>query len=174
MKNHLLLFLTFCVFFFLSCEKEDPFDPTKEPLPSATSSGAQTFGFLLNGKTWLPHTSDKKQIPLQVSMDSNSVFMFSINFINHSIFRDESIKIFLPCKAPGPCVPISFNFVDNYKRLGCTVYDLNTNNLQFEITRIDFSAQIISGHFQSPGAKDSCGEEIIDITKGVFDCKFSK
>lgn len=174
MNNQILLLLTFCALFFLSCEKEDPFDPTTEPLPPATTSGAHTFGFLLNGKTWLPHFADKSKNPLIVSMDKDSVFMFSINLVNPSINRDESIKIFLQCNAPGPCVPIGFSYVDSYKRLGCEVYDLKMHNLQFEITRIDFSAQIISGQFQSLGAKDSCGEETIDITNGVFDCKFTK
>jgi hypothetical protein len=168
------LLLVITLIQFVSCTNDEDFDPVNEPLPLATMTGANTFGFLLNDKTWLPFTEGKNQNPLSVVMDNDSIFMFSVNLICDKIDRHESIKIFLNCNKPGPCNPIGFTFVNTKNILGCHVFDLRNSNFQFEITRLDYSAQIISGYFQVLGAASSCGTEIINITKGVFDCKFSK
>lgn len=159
---------------FISCTDGEAFDPVNEPLPLATTTGANTFGFLLNDKTWLPYSEDKKLNPLNVVMDNDSTFMFSVNLESEKINRNESIKIFLRCSKPGPCIPSTFTFVNIKNKLGCHIFYLTNSNLQFEITRLDYSAQIISGNFEILGAVNSCGTESINITKGVFDCKFSK
>lgn len=159
---------------FVSCTDDEAFDPVNEPLPLATTTGANTFGFLLNDKTWLPFIEDKNQNALSVVMDNDSSFMFSVNLISDKIKRDEAIKIFLNCNKPGPCIPSTFTFVNIKNILGCHIFDLKNSNLRFEITRLDFNAQIISGNFEILEAVNSCSTESIIITKGVFDCKFSK
>ncbi len=158
---------------FMSCKDDEHFDPVDEPLPLATTTGANTFGFLLNDKTWLPFIEDQNQNALSVVMDNDSIFMFSVNLISDKINRNEAIKIFLNCNKPGPCIPSTFTFVNIKNILGCHLFDLRNSSLQFEITRLDYGAQIISGNFQVLGAT-SCGTQIINITKGVFDCKFLK
>lgn len=158
---------------FIGCTDDQHFDPINEPLPLATTTGANTFGFLLNGKTWLPFAEDKNLSPLSVSMGSDSIFMFSVNLISDNILRNEAIKIFLKCNNLGPCLPSTFTFVNSKNLLGCNIFDLKNNSLKFGITRLDYNAQIISGDFEVLGV-NSCGTETINITKGVFDCKFSK
>jgi hypothetical protein len=142
-----------------SCKDDEAFDPVNEPLPMATMIGANTFGFLLNDKTWLPFIEDENQNPLSVVMGSDSIFMFSVNLISDKIDRHESIKIFLNCNKPGPCNPIGFTFVNTKNVLGCHVFDLKNSNLQFEITHLDYNAQIISGTFQVLESENSCGTE---------------
>jgi len=159
---------------FIGCTDDEHFNPVNEPLPLATTTGANTFGFLLNDKTWLPYIEDKNQNPLSVIMDNDSSFMFSVNLISDKIKRNEAIKIFLNCNKLGPCIPSTFTFVNIKNKLGCHIFYLTNSNLQFEITRLDYNAQIISGNFEILGTVNSCSTESINITKGVFDCKFSK
>jgi hypothetical protein len=174
--KHKISFLLLIVILaqFISCTDDEPFNPVNEPLPLATTTGSNTFGFLLNGKTWLPYSEDKKLNPLNVVMDNDSTFMFSVNLKSEKINRNESIKIFLKCNKSGPCNPKSFTFVNTKNILGCHIFYLTNSNLQFEITRLDYNAQIISGNFEILGTVNSCSTESINITKGVFDCKFSK
>lgn len=175
MKNKIsFLLLIIILAQFISCTDDEAFNPINEPLPLATTTGANTFGFLLNDKTWLPFIEDKNQNALSVVMDNDSSFMFSVNLISDKIKRDEAIKIFLNCNKPGPCIPSTFTFVNIKNKLGCHIFYLTNSNLQFEITRLDYNAQIISGNFEILGAVNSCDTESINITKGVFDCKFSK
>jgi hypothetical protein len=175
MKHKIYYFLLIVsLSLFISCNDDIDFDPVNEPLPMATTTGVNTFGFLLNDKTWLPYIEDKNKNALSVVMDSDSIIMFSVNLISDKVNRNETIKIFLNCNKQGSCIPSTFTFVDTKNILGCHVFDLRNSNLQFEITRLDYGAQIISGNFEIPGAVNSCGTESINITKGVFDCKFSK
>jgi hypothetical protein len=169
-----LLILFVLLISCISCNDDITFNPVNEPLPAATKTGANTFGFLLNDKTWLPYYDDNKMNPVDVEMDKDSLFMFSINLKIKKINRDESIKIFLPCTKPGNCKPVNFTFTNYNLKLGCQTFQLNTNNLTFEITCVDFVKQIISGNFEISGSISSCGNETIEITKGVFDCTFTK
>lgn len=61
----LIVGLSLCI----SCNDDIDFDPVNEPLPLATTTGANTFGFLLNDKTWLPFIEDKNKNVFSVVMD---------------------------------------------------------------------------------------------------------
>jgi hypothetical protein len=158
---------------FIGCIDEDIFDPTKEQLPNATKSGANTFGFLLNDQTWVPYADANKGIPISVIMNKDSVFMFSINLCNDKIKRDESLKIILKCIRPQLVKPISFTYIDNKLKLGCQVFDLDTDKLRLEITYIDFTKRIISGTFEITDVINACGNASINFKNGRFDCTFS-
>ena len=85
MKLKFILCLITGLILFNACNDESIFDPTTEQLPNATTSGANTFGFLLNDQTWVPYTDGNKGIPISVIMDKDSVFMFSINLCSDKI-----------------------------------------------------------------------------------------
>ncbi len=168
------LILISSLFQFISCTDEVvTFNPINEPLPQATKTGANTFGFLLNGKTWLPYSDDKSKKTINVLMRKDSSFQFFINLASDNIKRDETLEIFLQCNKPGPCSNLTFLFIDSRKSLGCKVFSPN-KNLSLEITHLDFAQQIISGNFKVDGEINGCGDDKITITNGVFDCKFTK
>ena len=173
MRLHLVLLIIGFIILF-SCNGEDVFNPINEQLLMVTTSGENSFGFLLNDQTWLPFIDNKRDKPISVIMDKDSIFMFSINLISDQINRNESLKIFLIYTKPEIIKPIGFTFIDNSLKVGCQVYDLNKDSLKFEITYIDFIKQIISGTFQISNVTNSCGTNSISITDGRFDCKFSK
>lgn len=63
----------------------------------------------------------------------------------------------------------------NNNKLACTVYVADLNEIIFNVTRLDFVNQIISGTFEAVNIPSSCGDEPkINLTDGRFDIKFSK
>lgn len=57
LKPTLLFFsLSFMLLTSMKCKKDNQ-DPNKEQLPAITQTGANTFGFLLNGEVYLPTKS---------------------------------------------------------------------------------------------------------------------
>src|ERR1039457_5887697 len=76
-KNVSWLFTSFIFLWFISCRKEHLLT---NGLPPATQTGANTFGFLLNGKPWIPSGYDSYMNNLSLYLDPgyrNGVFEIS-------------------------------------------------------------------------------------------------
>jgi hypothetical protein len=172
--KYTLAFLISACLLLCTCTEGEESDPYNQPLPTITTTGEHTFGFLLDGKSWIPGMDDITQKPINVVMDKDSIFMFSINLINKKFNRNEAIKIIFSCNMPGIIKSPYVTFVDSNLPLGCQLYTLTNKNLIFEVSYIDFEKQIISGTFEVGKAVNACNDREITVTDGRFDCKFTK
>lgn len=168
-----VLFLAFLLFCLDGCFLF-PDSSTKETLPPATQTGANTFGCYVNGKLWLPKGYNGTS-NLIMSYDPT----FNGGSLNLSAYRTESNdKQDILIGADSLSTVGIFNF--NSKGSPLALYfDTKTscsyNDPQdylrgtLQITRLDLNSNVVSGTFEFVVAKSSC--DTIKVTQGRFDMK---
>lgn len=163
----LALLLALCL---TGCEKNNPFAPGTE-LPPETTTGANTFGCLVNGKVWRNggyfNPAESLNIPkmtesrLQIAA-SRSV-IDTLSSIGIYIFTSNiSIGQYL-CDS----LNINIKFSIGYEGTNCRYKFAQEGYI--EITRYDLENRIVSGRFNALLKLDGC-EDIV-ITEGRFDLK---
>lgn len=174
----LIITITICTLSCSSCKKETVTDPNG--LPTATQTGANTLGFLLNGQPWKPEGfAGTSNLSIDVDFGyKNGIFSIAA----YQVISSNNITDF------GIGIADSLNFVNAPKtfKLGsntlfgvyyskdtCT-YDYFSNSIyrtgSLTITRLDKTARIISGTFYATLAKQGC--DTVKITDGRFDMKY--
>ncbi len=174
MKNIFLLCLFALALLSTSCPKKDNTPPAPKPdvLPPITQTGANTFGFMLNGKVWLPHTSGsiisldpqyyrgRFTLSAERKIVADSVYQY-ISWGIEPIFK-TGIYIFDSSNVKAVI------FRDSQKNI--TYYNSKINN-QLEIPKLDSANRIISGTFNIHLV--STNNDTLNITNGRFDLKFT-
>jgi hypothetical protein len=161
MKN-LSIFQSFIIIlslFGFSCEK----DSLNDKLPPATTIGASTMAFLVDGKVWIANSDDFKVYKTGARYESSSELMY-IYGVNHPLSRLE-IKLKNSKKGMYQFTTedaIKYILYDNPSPFYLDIAD-SSNSLT--ITRYD--GGIISGTF-SFNLKSSDGSTV-SITSGRFD-----
>jgi hypothetical protein len=144
-----------------------------ETLPPITQEGKNTFGFLLNGKAWIPRAEAFEQTKISASYGNgqlnigalrkrtvlkiNQVFAISIS--DHSV-RDTGYYILQESPANG---------AHYWAYSDSAACEYETNKLQpgiLHITRLD---NVIAGTFEMTFVNDKC--DTVRITEGRFDIK---
>jgi hypothetical protein len=145
-------------------------DPEPE-LPPATQIGANTLGFKVNGKNWVPKNDAKHPtFPTNIEATGGSWidYLFSIGFskrdANNTISGSFDIDLY------------DLDINKNYTKISMTLDNRWTTNKnypwKFEITKLDTINRICAGTFSFVGlASDG---STINITDGRFDVKYRK
>ena len=145
-----------------------------ERLPPITTTGANTFGFLLNGEPWVVCGGSLKNSRLSASY-SYQLSMLEIRGRRRCApFRDN---IYLVTIADGPGVYEYIRAEYGNRELECQdVVDpytfLEGADNRLEILRLDKENYIMSGTFQCTLVHAKCGDTI-HITEGRFDYKWA-
>ncbi|MBX9784910.1 MAG: hypothetical protein K2X48_16590, partial [Chitinophagaceae bacterium] len=151
-------------------------------LPPATQTGANTFGFLLNGQPWIPQGNNGSGNNLSIDYDPgirNGVIGINAYKVISSSSNDEHFGLGY-WSLNSTTSPVVINLKDTTKSI---CYFLTTNNCWLvsnykEVTvsgilyidKYDKISRIIAGRFDFRLEKLGC--TTIDISKGRFDFKF--
>lgn len=168
----------FMIFVISSCNK-DPYQDGTPELPPITMEGKNTFGFLLDGKVWVPYqdhigiySDPTKEIRLNVnSFNLNARLKREKNKVSqwiHFDFFAEDVGIYQIGKD-------SFDrwiFNDfEINTFNCDRFNCKPENSEIHVLFLDRSKRIISGTFYFKDITNDCGDTI-QITGGRFDLKF--
>lgn len=175
MKLNKILSLILYVFFLsltgMKCKKDITLSPDKEELPAITQSGANNFGFLLNGEVWLPKTPLlKERLDLSYDPDYKGG---SFGIIANRYLSDGN-QMELSIGLTGVDKPGKYNFnndgvIYNDSKSKCYYYQDRIVSGSLNITKIDWTNNFISGTFEFKLEKQGC--QIINATEGRFDLK---
>ncbi len=168
--KHLLYVLTIIPPLLLSstCEKNNP-EPI-DRLPEATTTGANTFGCLLNGEVWINSAGGLLNDNLNADYGA-ALDLLNVGAQNTAgeIFQGITMSAVLPDigtyalnhvsygNRPEPC---SRNFTEQN-------VPLDTDNF-LEVTRLDLQEGIVSGRFAFVLVDNICGDTL-RFTDGRFD-----
>jgi hypothetical protein len=159
--------------FVASCKKGN--DSPVDKLPSATMTGADTFGCLINGEAWLPHTGAFWDPALnayyaQWPTGEWQLFISARKIIpNKGIHQEFGITVWEPKLGENTIPPIEGIFLDFEKRGGNRLYSLDTLSPHLmTITKLDLANFIASGTFTFTAINDDC-TDTIRVTDGRFD-----
>lgn len=158
MKHFFLLMLTT---FTLSCCSNDDDTPTNpvDQLPPETQTGANTFGFLVNG------------VPLNVTNTSQQTAIYQQGQLQLggggiTIIQSNPLSINTPYSLINKA-----RYIKNPNpQLGCHYEFENAYQGTINFTKIDTVNFIISGTFEFSTVTDDC--ENINITNGRFDLQY--
>ncbi len=179
MKKIILASLIISLFSFSKCKKDKP---DSNGLPSATQTGANTLGFLLNGQPWTPKGFNGSTTNLSISVDEgykNGTFNItaykiingtnkqylafgiadSLNFLSPPVSIEIGKPLFGLLFTNSICTYDGFNDTLIYKRG------------QLTLSKFDKINRIISGTFMVTFFKNSCGDTL-KVTEGRFDLKY--
>ncbi|WP_293297803.1 hypothetical protein [Pedobacter sp. UBA4863] len=174
--SFMLLALCFLLITGMKCKKDNQ-NPNKEQLPAATQTGANTFGFLLNGEVWLPkgglldqkldlsydpnhkggtlNIVAKRYLSSDTEYESIAFGSYNVNSLgNYPTNKDNVIVLF---RKTTDCRYNGYE-IDNNKQTGTLV-----------VTKLDLANKIISGTFEFKLEKNGC--PTINATQGRFDLK---
>ncbi len=178
MKTYILLVVIIIMGF--QCRKQPRPNVTDIPgLPPATQTGANTFGFLLNGASWIPEGPNKLSIDFDAGFN-NGIFGIvayrKINPINSTQIvigiRDSLNFMSIPSsKSTGRT---NLGYVNYSNEAFCSYNQNDTSTFSFgsvTISKLDRLNRIISGKFECKLFNPVCGDTI-KITNGRFDMKF--
>lgn len=167
-KLFYLLLLSFLL--AASCEKND--DNPVDKLPPATMTGENTFGCLVNGEVWLPHTGSLWNPALNVDHAQwpTGEWQLLIGATrqkeNINIYDVLTINVWDPQLGENIITPISSVYID-FK--GCGNYRVDTLTPHvMTITKLDAINYIASGTFYFTAINDDC-QDTIRVTEGRFD-----
>lgn len=167
MKNILLLLTIIATFSSCSNDDDQPINPIDQ-LPPETQTGANTFGFLVNGEPInVTNTSQQTAIyqggVLQIGggIDNSNMDIRVIIRISEAITQGTSYIL--------TNTPINQSlFINNGN--GCYYDYPNTVEGTLTISNFDETNFIISGTFEFSTVTDDC--ENINITNGRFDLQY--
>jgi len=155
----------------LGCRKKDPpiGNNATAQLPPITTTGANTFGCLVNGEVWLPK-GDFPVSGLHADYTGGGFVINATKYINPGL-EDVAISIY-----PNSLQSVGtffLNLSNAEARFTDSSCDLNgiktdTSNVgKIEIIKFDTVNHIISGTFEFTVYNEAC--DTIKITQGRFD-----
>ena len=184
LKTAILIF----TFTFFNCENKDP----QEQLPPITQTGANTFGAIVDGKTFVPKTSytftpgSSERKGLQILrgenfIKSNGDDKWIIKANNYKDSPETYIYIYIPTlknNMKNHIVGLSdadensnlsnahiYSLID----LGNRQYRSFENSGELNFSKIDITNGIYSGTFYTKLKNKDDENDIIEITDGRFD-----
>jgi hypothetical protein len=182
MQKKLAPFIFFSLIFFLcfvACKKHKHETPVDQ-LPPATETGANTFGFLLNGQPWTPKGWNGSTNNLSLYYD-DSYHGGTLNITTYRLLSQNDKQTFSIAmnsfQNPGSFYLSKSSILkvgyDN-RIQNCTITPFDTSvyrNGKLVITKFDKVNQTISGTFDFVVYDSSCGDTL-KITSGRFDLKY--
>ena len=168
MKTLHLLFALLGLLYVTACD--DPLDPD---LPAATQKGANTLGFKVDGKNWVPyyrgmHFDNDSELSVSYNAEIN-YFSFSARRKTDNLDQSMDIGIMNVISAG--------EYYDSLESFRIQFYDFNKEDFlytldenasgYFSITEFDTLNQIVSGTFFFT-VENAAGERL-QITDGRFD-----
>jgi len=179
-----LMALTTIVIIGSGCKKQSNTNSNNNNipgLPPATQTGANTFGFLLNGQPWVPSGNNGSGNNLSIDYDpgirnglfgiiayqvnSNVDITVGLGIIDSLNFVTKAKKFYLSNNKT------DFHFAIKTNDCSIIFADTISNSTgYFEISKHDKINRIISGTFEATIQKTGCIE--YKITRGRFDFKF--
>lgn len=169
MKKH-YLFLCLPLLFSASCKKENT-DPA-DKLPPATMTGANTFGCLVNGEVWLPHTGSIWDLSLDVNHGQWPTGEWQLKIGAYRKYPDKKIYQTFALNVWDPV--LGENHITYNSRIftdfeGCGFYRLDTLSPNvLVISKLDQINFIASGTFYFTVINDEC-QDTLRVTEGRFD-----
>jgi hypothetical protein len=175
-SKSLILAVTLVSLSGLFCKKESG----GNTLPAATTNGANTMGFIVNGEVWRPYY---KCGFLRNPCGKSAINVASI-FVNVSFLRERDKKLsqffittkdFKTISSTGEKIDSVFAGFDaeNYTPDGVGIYNGPLPGSSYKITRYDTVAQIISAEFYLILAENRPNADTIIIKSGRYDFKFN-
>lgn len=166
------LYLLLCLPLLLaaSCKKENTSPVDK--LPPATMTGANTFGCLVNGEVWLPHTESFWDPALDVNHGQwpTGRWQLSIGvyreYPNKKIDQTFSINVWDPILGEN-LLTFRKSIFRDFEGCGEYYLDTLTAHTMF-ISKLDPVNYIASGTFSFTAINDEC-QDTLRITEGRFD-----
>lgn len=156
----------------VKCKKETSLTKEEE-LPALTQKGANTFGFVLNGKVWLPKGAllqDRLNITYDANFNGGTLNITAHRYLDGDQFQNVAIASYNISKTGTYSIDKDKVLVSFYKTGSCTY---SSNEIVpkgvFKITKLDLTEKVISGSFEFVLEKQGC--EIINATEGRFDLK---
>ena len=170
-SNFLLFSLSIILLCNINCKDKFTLNPVKEELPAITQTGANTFGFLLNGEVWLPKTA-LLQERLDLTYDPNykrgSFGILANRYLSTTDKMELSIGL-IGVDKPGKYDFSNNGVIYNDQKSSCYYFDNRIVSGSITITKIDLTNKFISGTFEFKLEKQGCA--IINATQGRFDLK---
>ena len=172
------LALSFLSLFFFACKKE------VTELPPATQTGANTFGLKINGEMWVPKgfaglpDNDK----LVAKLLGNVLIITAQNFESSPTETEFELRIFgvtgtgtysMNTNTTYPGGPTSYGY--HVKRRFSPLDEWITSSTQtgsVTISRLDTTAQIVSGTFSFNAGNLVNAVQTIAVTEGRFDVRY--
>lgn len=193
MKTKILLFLT--ILSLMACSSDDATTP-QQKLPPATTTGANTFGCIIDGKILLPRSGNTSQVNPLSGADLTRGFpeadfdYYELEIIDYKSNPSASLFFHMhnaPENGVGTYIIDESNgmtdfdgFANHY--IHCKIFNSITNSYQlyvsyansgnFTITRLTRSqsiGNIISGTFNCKLRNINDSSDEIEITDGRFD-----
>ncbi|GAB1463104.1 hypothetical protein MASR2M52_11350 [Pedobacter sp.] len=154
----------------MKCKKDNQ-NPNKEQLPAATQTGANTFGFLLNGEVWLPKGGllDQK---LDLTYDPTYAGGSFGIFANRLLSSEDKMKLSIGLTGVNKTGTYYFNnngVIYRNSKSDCYYFENRIVSGSLTITKLDLINKFISGTFEFKLEKDGC--LTINATQGRFDLK---
>lgn len=161
----LKLFLTITL--LISCGSDDDNNSQNpiDQLPPETQTGANTFGFLVNGEP--VNVTNTSQ---QTAIYQGGGIQFGAGGIGIVVLDPLEIGINYQFMDVGQGQARARYFVDPNPQLGCHYEYNDTYQGSVRFTKIDTVNFIISGTFEFSTVTDNC--ENINITNGRFDLQY--
>jgi|TARA_B110001469_G_scaffold126963_1_gene146095 hypothetical protein len=176
------LFLLLTITLTLSCCNKDD-DDDNQSLPSATQTGTNTVGCLVNGQVFLPHQEGINAPVNCFYQYDNGEFYFTMNFADLRGTTNERVVLQtaqIDLQENQTYILDKNSVDDGFDFIGAGgVYSLSVSNRYYTntiqtgeltITRNDLSNSIISGTFWFD-AKNEAGETV-EIREGRFDWNY--
>ncbi|WP_019946386.1 hypothetical protein [Hymenobacter aerophilus] len=160
------------------CKKKDAYPTriTPPPLPAETTTGARTFGCLVNGKPFTAsginrvHGDWLTLNTLGISADTkNSGEEATIGLLLTGILTDEKVYPLRPKDVGFPPSTL-VGFVARYTGSGCDYDGSFTKKGILTLTRYDPVARIAAGRFAFTLYQPGC--DTLRVTEGRFDVTF--
>jgi hypothetical protein len=150
----------------------------KETLPPATQTGANTFGFLLNGQVWLPkgyNGTSNLDLSYDPAFMGGTFNLSAYRYYGNSSKDEQYVTIYLDSLSKEGTYnlyesPNKGTYFSDHNK--CTYFSDTTVNYKkgnIIITKLDLQKGIVSGTFQFTLFKSGC--DSIKITQGRFDKK---
>ncbi|MCC8425347.1 hypothetical protein [Mucilaginibacter sp. UR6-11] len=186
MKNNFPITLLICAVIFLSpsCKKKSVAPLSK--LPAATQTGANTFGCLINGAAFTPHTKSFLNSAFQANYvyynGGYNLLVSASNDSNTDYVKGVFLQTTNLAVTEGQTLSLE-NYNQNGKAFAVygIFYNLQPPNQyqttdkvsgQLHITKFDQTRQIISGTFFFDAINGK--GETVHITDGRFDMKYTQ
>lgn len=183
MKIYTIVLLTIFASTLLaaSCKKTETQLTELQKLPSATQTGANTFGCLVDGVAWLPNGSKPQTGGPNIQLYVDPTFQGGAFYVTGHQYKNFQSQITFGsggCTNGGlydvslPLQAISYTrFLNNVNT--CQFSSSNSGSFRkgfFNITRYDLANGIFSGTFEFTIKSQGCGDTI-RVTDGRFDVK---
>jgi len=174
MKKYIFPLLTILSLIAIQCKKSST--DAGDQLPPITTTGANTFGCLVNGNVWLPYgvSYSVPTLNVNVVIPTGNSGKSEIQIFANKAEQNENSGIYITIRGISDTGTYQ---IENYLNTGLVYFNGNTSYEPFDtfgivhISRCDTIQKIISGTFSFIGytnTNHSIGETV-SITEGRFD-----